>query len=558
MTADNKKDNFDDANIAESLAAIASQYPDRTGLVYRDGDEYYRWSFAEINDLTGRFALYLSQQGFVEGERVILMVKPSIEFICLTFALFRIGAVVVLIDPGMGYRNLLSCIREVKPSGFVGIGKAHLFRTVFRSHFSSIKRKVCVGFCCGIFGKSITARSIKLLVDKVPDSSHFGKRKPEDQAAILFTTGSTGPPKGVCYSHANFQAQLALIRDYYKIKPGDVDQPAFPLFGLFSITLGACVVIPEMDASRPAQVDPAKFIRTIQENKVTYSFGSPTIWRVVSSYCYKQKIRLNSLEKVLMAGAPVPGDLVEKVLAIMGPDGEVHTPYGATESLPIVSMTGSEIVNHTWPLTRLGKGVCVGRPLPGITVDIIPVSDGPIRSFDKISSLETEQVGEIIVRGNVVTSGYYNNDRENELSKIYEADRFWHRMGDLGYFDEKGRLWFCGRKAHRIETRQGTMYSVCCEALFNEHPKVFRSALVGIGEPGKQVPVIIVELKGKEKDTAQLLNDLHVIASQNNMTRNIITFLIHPGFPVDIRHNAKIFREKLAVWAAEQVEAGRM
>lgn len=553
MTASKQNNIPGDANIAGSLSAVAALYPDRPGLVQKAGNGYRKWTFRQMNDLTDRFAFYFLRNGFIEGQRVMLMVKPSLEFICLTFALFRIGAVVVLIDPGMGYANLLRCIRQVEPEGFVGIAKAHLFRILFRGHFTSVRQKVCVGNSRGIFRNTICVDTIEELVPKKLDPLPGVERKGSDQAAILFTTGSTGPPKGVCYSHANFQAQLALIRDHYMIRPGDVDQPAFPLFGLFSVGLGACVVVPEMDASRPARVDPARFVRTIQENRVTYSFGSPTIWRIVSDYCRKKRIRLPSLKKVLMSGAPVGGDLIERVFSIMGPEGEIHTPYGATESLPIVSITGSEIVTRTWPLTMTGKGVCVGRPLPGVTVRLIGVSDDPVHSVDSTNTFRPGQVGEIIVRGDVVTSGYYNNEPENRLAKIVDSDGFWHRMGDLGYFDDQGRLWFCGRKAHRVETRQGNLYSVCCEALFNQHSKVFRSALVGVGEPGKQTPVIIVELNGRTKDTEQLLNDLYVIASGNEMTRNIITFLVHPGFPVDIRHNAKIFREKLAAWAAERV-----
>ena len=164
--------------------------------------------------------------------------------------------------------------------------------------------------------------------------------------------------------------------------------------------------------------------------------------------------------------------------------------------------------------------------------------------------LSNYETGEIVVKGPVVTSGYYNNDRENQLAKIADGEEFWHRMGDLGYFDDKGRLWFCGRKSHRVTTENTTMYTVCCEALFNEHPAVFRSALVGIGPAAKQVPVLIVELHDKKTKEKTLVAELLQIAQHNEITRPIEHFLVHSAFPVDIRHNAKIFREKLGKWAA--------
>jgi acyl-CoA synthetase (AMP-forming)/AMP-acid ligase II len=537
-------------NIAETLPNIAEIFPDRAGLICKAGKGYNSWTFKEMDSMTNWFARSLSDWGVIQGDRVILMVKPSVEFITLTFALFKIGAVIILIDPGMGYKNLLKCVGNVKPDVFVGILKANFFRLLFPRPFKTVRTSVCIGRSFGFFGHSLSA-------DAAERSKSYGEQfptvqlQPDDPAAILFTTGSTGPPKGVRYEHGIFQAQLRLIRDYYQIGPDDIDQPAFPLFALFSTALGACSVIPDMDAAKPAQVDPAKFIRTIRKYNVTYSFGSPAIWNVVSTYCQKQNIILSSVKKILMAGAPVPGDLLQRTLSILPDDAQIHTPYGATESLPIVSITANEILADTWAKTRKGEGVCVGEPLPGIEIRIIKTSDEPIEQWDDSLKLPSYEIGEIIVRGPVVTKAYDNNDKENRLAKIKDEDGFWHRMGDLGYFDEKNRLWFCGRKGHRVLAKSGTMYTVCCEAIFNEHPKVFRSALVGIGIKGQQTPVLIVELHDK-KTTENIVSDLKKLALKNELTDKIDHFLIHPGFPVDIRHNAKIFREKLSLWAADE------
>jgi acyl-CoA synthetase (AMP-forming)/AMP-acid ligase II len=539
-------------NIAQTLLDSARKFPDRPGLISRTGRTYRAWTFKEMNNTADWFAGRLSGRGIKRGDRVILMVKPSLEFITLTFALFKMGAVIILIDPGMGYKNLLRCIGQIKPQVFVGIAKAHLFKLIFPHPFKTVRISVCIGSSYGLFGPALAAK-------KAEKSSSYGTPYPiaevqaNELAAILFTTGSTGPPKGVRYEHSIFQAQLQLIRDYYQIGPNDIDQPAFPLFALFSAGLGACSVIPEMDPAKPSQVDPAKFVGTINKNKVTYSFGSPAIWNVVSRYCLAHKITLPSVKKILMAGAPVSGELLARTVSILASDAEIHTPYGATESLPIASITAREILADTWDKTRNGKGVCVGKPLPAISISIIKISDQPILKWDDTLLLPAFETGEIVVKGPVVTRGYDNNDRENQLSKIPDKEGFWHRMGDLGYFDDRGRLWFCGRKGHRVITGTTTMYTICCEALFNEHPAVFRSALVGIGPVKKQVPVLIVELHEKKGSHEKLCAELQEIALHNERTRAIKYFLVHPDFPVDIRHNAKIFREKLATWAADKL-----
>ena len=534
-------------NIAQTLVAVAAKFPDRTGLIVPSGKGCRRWTFAELQANSARFANVLAERGVRKGDRVMLMVKPSMEFVCLTFALFQMGAVVILIDPGMGYRNLLRCIGSVRPTVFVGIGKAHLFKTIFRKSFKTIRISLLAGPGFWPFAKSLARLAGHAGTEY--DMVDSGR---DNLAAIIFTTGSTGPPKGVQYTHGIFSAQLQYIRDYYRITSYDRDQPAFPLFALFSTALGACAIIPDMDPYRPAQVDPQKFVKTIQDHDVTYSFGSPAIWNVVSRYCLEKKITLG-VKKILMAGAPVSGELVERVKKIMAPGGEVFTPYGATESLPIVSITGTEILAETWPLTRKGRGTCVGRPLPGIEIEIMEHTDGPVKNMRDATMLAPGAIGEIIVKGDVVTRAYDHNDLENRLAKITDGGSFWHRMGDMGYLDEKGRLWFCGRKAHRVRTEQETLYTICCEAIFNEHPKVFRSALVGIGEPGRQLPVLIVEPNGRIADEQGFFAELAELGRQCSLTAGISRFLIHPSFPVDIRHNAKIFREKLAVWAAERI-----
>ena len=242
----------------------------------------------------------------------------------------------------------------------------------------------------------------------------------------------------------------------------------------------------------------------------------------------------------------------------MAPDGEMHTPYGATEALPIASISSREVLEETAALTRDGAGTCVGPRFPGIEWQVIEISDEPIETIGQARQLPQGQIGELIVRGPVVSSRYVTRRETNALHKIQDGSSVWHRMGDVGYLDSQDRFWFCGRKAHRLQTANGPMYTIPCEAIFQRHPRVYRAALVGIGSVPEQRPVMIVELWPEHRirsvdDRAELLDQLSELAVRHEKTAAIRDVLIHPVLPVDIRHNAKIFREKLAPWAETQL-----
>lgn len=537
-------------NIAETFVQSSRKNPER--MAVKEARTGKSITFKELNARANAYSYFFQEQNIRAGETVILMVSPSVEFICITLALFKLGTPIILIDPGMGYKNLLRSIARVKPQILIGIPKALVFAKLFRTAFKTVKKMYCCGASYGLLGANITTQLKNVNKDFPVYQPHN-----DDLAAIIFTTGSTGPPKGVRYEHTIFAAQLRLIKEYYRIGDTDVDQPAFPLFALFAAALGASSVIPDMDPTQPAKVDPGKFVSSILSNNVSYSFGSPAIWNVVSNYCIENQVILSSVQKVLMAGAPVPYDLLQRVKSILPEHAEVFTPYGATESLPVVSIESQEVVEETWQKTSIGRGTCVGRALPGIDLRVITISDGVIDVYSDELLVPDGQIGEIIVKGDVVTKGYHHNIEETALAKIADGESFWHRMGDLGYLDGQKRLWFCGRRAHRVESAFGPLYTIPCEAIINEHPQVYRSALVGITDPKndqKKIPVLIVEpYQGVEIDKSLLVSEVENLGAQNILTEGITNYLIHKSFPVDIRHNAKIFREKLAVWAEKKL-----
>ncbi len=546
-------------NIAAHLPAMAAKQPATAAVHFpykHDNNKqpiYQSYTYAELDQQSNRIAAGLESIGIHRGVRTVLMVQPSLDFFALTFALFKLGAVPILIDPGMGIKNLKVCLAEAEPEAFIGIPKAQFARLLFGWGKQSLKTILTVGsrLCWG-------GTTLAKLIEPIAHNHHFETvcTTADETAAILFTSGSTGVPKGAVYSHGNFIAQVDSLRDIYQIEPGEIDLPTFPLFALFAPALGMTSVIPEMDFTRPGSVDPENIITAIKRFNVTTMFGSPALIRRVGLHGEKYGVKLPSLKRAISAGAPVPAVVLERFVKMLNPGIQVFTPYGATESLPVCSIGSETILQETRFVTDQGEGVCVGFPVPSIQLEIIQIDDQEISSWCDDLKVANGEIGEIVVKGPQVTHRYFNRTESTQLAKIRVSDGgFFHRMGDLGYRDEQGRIWFCGRKVHRVVTPQETLFTIPCEAIFNTHAEVFRTALVGIGKVDEQQPVICVELeKGlNQHEQTILLAELKNIAQSHAMTKNIDQFLIHPAFPVDIRHNAKIFREKLAVWAQEQL-----
>ena len=547
-------------NVGFRLSATAVRDPDGVAVAEPGGRDaqgkrrYRQVTFRQLEDDSNLLADGLRSLGVAPGTRLVLMVRPSIDFISLVFALFKAGAVTVLIDPGMGRKNLLRCLAEAEPEGFVAIPLVHAIRSLLRRRFPRARYHVTVGRRW-FWGGTTTAR---LRARTLSPGFQPAATQAEDPAAVIFTTGSTGPPKGTLYLHGNFDRQVVELRDFYRIRPGELDLPGFPLFGLFNCAMGVTTVIPDMDPTRPAQVNPELIVEAIRDWNITQAFGSPALWNVVGRYCEDRRIVLPTLRRVLSAGAPVPPHVLQRMKQAIAPDGDVHTPYGATEALPVASISATEVLGETAARSRQGAGTCVGRRFPGIQWKIIRIEDVPIAALQAAEELPRGEIGELIVQGPVVTRQYVTRIEANPLHKVRDGAAFWHRMGDVGYLDDQDRFWFCGRKSHRVQTADGPLYTVPCEAIFNQHPQVYRSALVGLGPAGQQRPVLIVEPWPERRpqsgaERATLLGELRGLAQAHPHTRPIRDFLIHHAMPVDIRHNAKIFREQLAVWAASRV-----
>ncbi len=488
------------------------------------------------------------------------MIPPGIDFVAWVFGMFKAGVVIVLIDPGMGRSNMIQCLSEAKPEGLAGIPLAQLARTIFRSRLRDCKRNFVLGRWPGCVSHH---RFQKLKPDEPITTTDRNS-----EAAVIFTTGSTGPPKGVLYRHRTFIDQARLIRDYFNIQPGTVDVSGFPLFALFNTAMGATTVFPKMDATRPADIDPRELLRAVEQLRADQSFGSPALWNTVTRYCQQHSIRIPGLKRVLSAGAPVPSSLLGKIRETISPQGEVYTPYGATEALPVACIGAQTVLTETADRSAQGWGTCVGNRFPEIQWRVIRITDEPIARFEECEFLPAGEIGELMVSGPTVTDTYVTRTDANAMHKVLggthgdprasEGDKVWHRMGDVGYLDEQDRFWFCGRKSHRVRAAQGTLFTIPCEAIINEHPKIYRSALVGIRSSNSETPVIIAEplpeaWSDDPEEQNRLAQELQQLASQHAVTRSIHQILLRQKLPVDIRHNSKIFREQLRPWAEKQL-----
>ncbi|MEM9186805.1 MAG: fatty acid CoA ligase family protein [Planctomycetota bacterium] len=568
-------------NVADRLATHATDRPNAVAVAALRGGETASITFREIDHEATTLATGLAAMGVLPGHRIALLVKPGVEFVTLVFALLRSGATMVLVDGGLGRKNIVRCLESTSPDGFVAIPQGHALRVLKRKSFLNAKLNVTVGRRW--FWRGETLASLRELGDHThpppvgegrgggeagtrdAPTPTFPRRGREhgslphttadDPAAIVFTSGSTGPPKGVVYRHETFVTQADEIQRRYDLRPGAVDLACFPLFGLFNVACGVTTVLPEMDFSRPASCDPKKLFAAANQWKVSQSFASPAVWDKLSRHAEETGERIPTLRKVFSCGAPVPAKVIRRTLAMVHPEAELHTPYGATEALPVATIEANEVLDETAAKTDEGAGVCVGEKFDSVDWRIIRITDDPIATIDEAEELPPGEIGELIVRGPQVSREYLESPHHNSIAKVADGDNVWHRIGDVGYFDEQERFWYCGRKSQRVVTRSGTLYTECVEQLCNTDEDIKRTALVAVERRGAVEPVVVAETNLSfatwESNSLERIEELWARDARLRLVRHL---LYHTDLPTDIRHNSKIRREELAVWAAKQLK----
>ena len=540
-----------EANLAHLLRRHAQERPGaiavKTPLSLGPSGEvaHAALTFRELDRRTDAAARLFRAAGIRPGARVLLALRPGEQLLVGFHGLLKSGAVPVAIDPGMGWRAALACVERTRPEALLGIRRACWLSRLPFGAFRNLRLRLDVE--SDEWARTLAAADSPLpgRIEAVDDDA---------LAAIAFTSGSTGSPKGVRLTHGMLRAQVDLVRRLYGMGPGDIDFPLLPAFSVLNPALGQGTVAPRLDPARPAEADPAVLLRTMAREAVTTAFGSPTLWDLLVRAAEPRGIRLPSLRLILTAGAPVPPGLLAR-LRRLAPNAAIHTPYGATECLPVASIEAGEVLRETGDLARAGRGTCVGKPAPGVAIRILRPADGAIARLEEAAACAAGEVGEVVVTGPTVTREYDGLPEATRLAKLVDAEgRTWHRMGDLGALDAQGRLWFHGRRAERVRDAAGELTTESVEPAFADHPKVRRCALVGLGPAGRQSPTLVVEPRvfpGREIEAANLAAELRDHAGTNPLSTRVRAVVFQRALPVDRRHNAKVHRLALARhWAA--------
>lgn len=533
-------------NIAKRFEQTAKKLGDKSAVVIDATWMKPRreLSFTVLQERVERLCAYLRARGARRGDKVVVFIKPGEHLAAVTFALFRTGLVPVFIDPGMGKKALFNCLTQAEARLLIAESIVHLVRFFKTAPFKSIEI-------------ALSPKDLMRAYQTTPTTStDVEDTRPDELAALLFTSGGTGAPKPVPYDHQLFDTQTTLLQELFGLTANESDFPGFPLFSLFTLCMGMSSVVPRFNAAQPSKANPKTLVEQILRERPSFVAGSPAIWSRVADYCEIHKITLPSVKWVVMFGAPVSLKIHRQFQSIL-PNGNTFTPYGATEALPISLIDGRTILSEHAGRMEKGVGWAVGKPVPGVRVRIIPITDEPLATITEAPALPAGELGEIVVNGPMVTKSYHQLPQATALSKINDPEYgVWHRMGDLGFLDDRGELWFAGRKTHRVQTAHGLLTSIQCEAIFNTHPSIKRSALVGLREAGTQKPALIIELNEQAKgvDKQQLQRELAERAAQYPHTQTIQTYFIAKSFPVDGRHHIKIDRLKLR----DQAERGEL
>ncbi|GAA2175641.1 alpha/beta fold hydrolase [Arthrobacter parietis] len=506
-------------------------------------------SWKELEDRVSRLAAGLSRIGVKAGSRVSLMVPPGIELTTLIYACLRLGAVIVVADAGLGVKGLSRAVRGTVPDFLIGIERA----LVAGRLFGWPGTRVSVGAAPRARLLGVRHRLEDLLAGH---PSYAGDDPaPDSDAAILFTSGSTGPAKGVVYTHRQLSAMRDTLSATLNLAPGSALVAGFAPFALLGPALGAASVTPDMDVTAPRTLTARALADAAAAIDATMVFASPAALRNVlataSGIVPGRKDALQRVRVLLSAGAPIPVNLLEQLQPLV-PGAALHTPYGMTEALPVTDIQLEDIREALdSSVAGAGNGVCVGRAVPGAEVSISALD--PTGTATGVPSDLPGVTGEILVRAPHVKDRYYRLWITEQASSRTAG---WHRTGDVGHLDADGRLWVEGRLAHVITSADGVLTPVGPEQSIEQLKEVRQAAVVGVGPTGTQAVVAVV-VPVEAADQAGLAP-----RPLSDMVRDVVrpggvrlaAVLTLSALPTDIRHNAKIDRTAVAAWAGDALQ----
>ncbi len=520
-------------------------------------------TFADLEQRIADLAVGLERAGVRPGQRVALLIRPGIDLTVAVYACWRVGAAIVVADAGLGLRNLGRALRSADPDHLIAIPAGLVAAAALRvpgarilagELHSVLRRRLRVTHSLAeLRDLGATVRRHGAGSSPTTETSQHTDRSasPDDEAAVLFTSGATGPAKGVVYRHRQLRAQLDLVRTVCDLRPGARLVAAFPPFALYGPALGAAAAVPDMDPTKPGTLTATGLAEAVAAIGATVVFASPAALRNVAATAAaltpELRRQLGGVRTLLSAGAPVPVALLRQIQALL-PSAELHTPYGMTEALPATDITLGEIERALADAGAGADGVCVGGPLPGVrlALDPLDVAGRPTGALVTGSGV----TGEICVAAAHVKDHY---DRLWSTQQRSATPAGWHRTGDVGHLDEQGRLWVEGRLVHVITGPAGPVTPVGIEQRVEAVADVGLAAAVGVGPAGTQQTVVVL---GTGRPTAPLAAPDLAAAVRTAAGVPVAAVLVTDRLPVDIRHASKIDRTRVARWA-EYVLAGR-
>ena len=511
-------------NIASLLTDVVE--PDRPALIL-PGPVPSRITFRELDDISSRMATGFYNLGLEAGDRVIILAPVSLDLYASLIALFKLGVAAVFLDPQAGYRQLDRAAELVKARALIGSRKA-----IWLKWLSPALRHIPIALSAEEAGHP----SLHHLAQSSPPNKTITEVELEAPALITFTGGSTDPggPRGVLRTHRLLANQHAALARALPVQPGDIDLPAFPIATLHNLSSGITSIIPDFPFHRPEAVRAEKVLHHIEQFGITTASGSPAYWWIIAEYCFSHGIPL-PLRRIVTGGAPVAPDLIKRLNQVAA-HTEILCIYGSTEVEPVAVMRADAIQSETAALTANGAGIPLGIPVAGISVRVLG---------EHGEEKNTGEVGEIWVSGEHVARGYYANPNADSVYKRLDADGIlWHRMGDLGYRDERGRLWLAGR-VHTTIVRDGrSIYPVPVEATVGMLPFVHRAALVGIDDAqlGERT-CLTVEFTPCVARPAGWQTQLQTFCAEHGWIIDQVHSIRH--MPVDARHHARIDYKRL-------------
>jgi len=505
-------------------------------------------SFAEIHADIDLVAGGFVDLGIAKGDRIAMLVPPGIDLIVSIFAAWKVGAIVVLVDAGLGARGIGHALASADPDYLVGIPEAVVAARALRWPGLRISTESFSPKTSRIVGTRASLNELRERGRGVPLPEPPGMY---EIAGIGFTSGATGPAKGVVYRHHQLQAQRDAITDLYDIGPTDSLVAAFGPFSLFGPLIGIPSVVPDMKVTSPGSLTASALADAAKAVDATLVFGSPAALRNVTATAggmtAQQRTVLAHARLLLSAGAPVNAEILRAAIALM-PNAEAHTPYGMTEAMPVADIDLDGIV-----AAGVRNGVCVGHPVKGVEV-AISVIDSEGQAVGHLTT-DVGVVGEICIRSPHMRDGY---DKLWVTQSDASQPEGWHRSGDVGHIDVDGRLWVEGRIGHVISTADGPVTPVGLEHAVEVLPEVELAAAVGVGPIGTQQVVIVVSLVAGARRPSLADEDLADRVRQMSSSVDVAAVFTVPALPVDKRHNSKIDRTRIAAWASKVLAGGRM